>query len=567
MKILGLSVFDDSSSSIIKDGSIIYAIEEERINRVKHYSGIPYLAVDECLNQSGNRFSDLDYIAIGWNPYIGWLTRISKSLKYLITNGKTGNSKLKRGGNYIKGCLDIVKLKDTFEKKYNFNEKIPPLKFVNHHNAHAASAYFTSNYDDCNIIVADGVGESDSISLFKAKKGKITKISSIKYPVSLGHLYAAITGFLGFKMTSDEGKVMALASYGEDNFKEVFEEIFKLGNGKNRNSFNINLLDYHSARNGVFSKAWTEMVGIPARMKNDPLNKIHFDLACSLQNHVERCVLKLLKKYFPDGSGKPLCAAGGFFLNSVLNGKIVNEFTKDFYVFPAAGDNGVSVGAALYVNSKYDNIKKNKIEDAYFGSCYGDDEIEKAVNKSGLIAVKYKDVFAETASLLGKGKILGWYNGRMEFGPRALGNRSILADPKFEWMKDLVNSKVKHREYFRPFAAAVLLEEADNYFEDLSESPFMLKVFKMKKEYKEIFPAICHVDGTCRVQTVSKENNPVFYNLLINIKRKSGYGIILNTSMNDVGEPIINTPSEALNLFKSTNLDVMVVGDYILKKA
>jgi len=563
MNILGLSVFDDSSATIVRNSEIICAVEEERLNRIKHFSGVPYLAVDECLNLSGMDFGDIDYIAIGWNPYLGWGTRIANSIKHAILDGASAGSKMKRGGSYLKGCLDIIKLKNYFKSKYS-GRKIPPIKYVNHHLAHASSAFYTSPFEESKIIVADGVGESETISFYETKNGRIIKIDSIFYPVSLGHLYAAITGFLGFKMTYDEGKTMALASYGEDRYREIFENTFSV-KGR-RKYFDISAIDYHSARSGIFSKKWLQVTGMEPRKKNERFEKCHFDLACSLQSHVERSILYLLGNYFPGSEGEPLCSAGGFFLNSVINGKIIDEFTDKYYVFPAAGDNGVSTGAALYINSKFGKAGKKKITNAYFGRDYPDEEIYSNLKETGLEIKKSDEVYKETAEILKSGLITGWYSGRMEFGPRALGNRSILADPGFEWMKDRINSKVKHREEFRPFAAAVLLEEAEEYFEKVVESPYMLKVFQIKDKYKHTFPAICHIDGSCRVQTVSEENNPVFYRLLKEIKNKSGYGLILNTSMNDVGEPIINKPSEAVNLFRKTELDVMVMGKYILKK-
>lgn len=566
MKTIGLSVFDDSSAALIKDNKILFAIEEERINRIKHYSGIPYLSFEECLKFDKISMDEIDYIAVGWNPYKGWITRISRSLVHSFKSEISIKSKLKRGGSYYNGCRNIIRIRKTLPVRYALKEKLPPIKYISHHFAHAASVYFTSPYKVCNIIVADGIGESESISLFRAKDGKIIKIKAIKYPVSLGHLYAAVTGFLGFKMTSDEGKVMAMASYGRDKYKDVFEKILRLGESGKKDYYDVEILDYHSSISGQHSKMFSELSGLKPRKQGEPLLEQHFNLACSLQKHVERCVLRLLNKYFPDGKNQPLCAAGGFFLNSVTNGIIIKEFTDKFYVFPASGDNGVSAGAALYVNSLYGKIKPINISDAYCGNQYSEKDIEKAIIGKGLDVNKTDDAFSKAADLLSAGKIIGWYRGRMEFGPRALGNRSILADPKFEWIKDLVNSKVKHREYFRPFAAAVLYEEAEYYFDNFAESPYMLKVFNIKEKFKSIFPAICHVDGTCRVQTVRKENNRDLYELLERIKLKTGYGIILNTSMNDVGEPIVNTPDEAVNLFLNTNLDALIMENYIFEK-
>jgi carbamoyltransferase len=564
---LGLSIFADSSAGIIKDGEILCAVEEERLNRIKHYEGLPRLSVLECLNNAGLDYKEIDRIAIGWNPLKGWTRRIGVSLISSFFDMQFFTRKLLRGDNYIKGCKNILFLNKILGQDIKSNFQKKKIKYVNHHLAHSASAYLTSPFESANIIVADGIGESETISFFTGHENRINKIKSIKYPHSLGHLYASITGFLGFKMTSDEGKVMALASYGEDTYRELFDDLVKTDYENGTFRLNIKLLDYHLARNGIFKDEFIKKTGLGQRKKDGEINKKHKDLACSLQRCIERVIFLLLRKSFPDAVGKPLCAAGGLFLNSVLNGKILTEFTDKYYVFPAAGDNGVSVGSALYLNSfGNSNFKKQILNDLSLGRLYGEEEILKALKSYPVKYNKSQNIFDDTANLIVSGKVIGWFSGRMEFGPRALGSRSILASALSDKMKEKVNSKIKHREEFRPFACAVLRDEADNYFENFQDSVFMLKVFRFKKSFANTFPAVSHVDNTCRIQTVTETNNPRFYKLLLKIKELSGYGIVLNTSMNDNGQPIVNTPIEAVELLLKTDIEAMILENYMVTK-
>jgi len=567
MNILGLSVFSDSSASIIRDGTINSAVEEERLNRLKHFDGIPWLAIDECLSISGINFNDVNKVAIGWNPYKGWINRVGKSLLSLKNGINDLKTKTSRGSGYISRCKDLLNFSREINRRFSAHYDRKDIIFVEHHIAHAASSYFSSGFNRANIIVADGVGESETISFFKAQDNIIQKIKSIYYPNSLGHLYASITGFLGYKITCDEGKVMALASFGEDIYKSFFDELVRIDETRGRIYLDTSILDYHLARNGIFKKKFTDRIGFRQREKNEPINNNHYNLAHSLQSCIERVIIKLIHNYFPDWDGKPLCSSGGLFLNSVLNGKIIKEFTENYFIFPACGDNGVSAGAALYVDSKINkNFHKHKLVNAYLGREYN---IDISKYQSVLNNIKYElseDKIADTVELINNGYIVGWYNGRMEFGPRALGNRSIFASPMIDGIKDKVNSKVKHRESYRPFACALLEDELDVLFENATSSPFMLKVFKFKKKFINAFPSINHVDGTCRVQTVNEQNNLLLYKLLMKMKETTGYGMILNTSMNDAGEPIVNTPIEAIKLLNSTELDFLVLDNYILRK-
>jgi carbamoyltransferase len=367
-------------------------------------------------------------------------------------------------------------------------------------------------------------------------------------------------------MTYDEGKVMALAAFGNNRYRDLFDGLIKVDRTKKTIKLDAGLLDYHAARSGCFSREWLKLTGVPPRKCDEPLTERHMDIACSLQNTLENVVLQLLKMYFPD-TRKSFCAAGGLFLNSVLNGKILREYTERFFVQPAAGDNGTSLGAALHVGSEYDNnYERCPITDVYFGKEYRDTEIERVLDSYGINVRKTDNVTDEVSDFIADGKIVGWFQGRTEFGPRALGNRSILASPTNETVKDKVNLKVKHREPFRPFAGSVILSEGQDYFEAYRESPFMLKVFRFKTPYENVFQSINHIDNTCRIQTVSGEQNPKFYGLLQAVKRKTGYGIVLNTSMNVAGEPIVNSPDEAIRLIKNSNIDALVLNDFIVRK-
>jgi len=565
MNILGLSIFADSSAAIVAGGKIVCAVEEERLNRIKHYDGMPWLAITECLEIANMSLKDIDIIAISLNPFLGWKTRIIETVKSMFFMPEAFRGKVARGSGYIKGCGEILRLRKSLAGMFDRSEVRQKIVFVQHHLAHAASAFLVSPFEVADIIVADGVGECATISFFIGKGIKLSQVGQINLPHSLGHLYASLTAFLGFRITHDEGKVMALAAFGEDNYRGLFSKLVQVNEASKSLKINTKVLDYHAARNGVFSKKWLELTGMRPRRRDGPLNQQHKDLACSLQKCVEERIFSLLEMHFSDSCQIPLCAAGGLFLNSVLNGKIVRGYNDKFFIQPAAGDNGSSLGAALYVSSKIErNYQRHPLVDVNLGKEFKDEEIREALEMHSINPRISSHIFSETADFIAKGKVVGWFRGRMEFGPRALGNRSILASPTIARMKDVVNSKVKHREGFRPFAGSVMLEEAHKYFGGVQESPFMLKVFYFKNIYKNTFPAISHCDYSCRIQTVTQQQD--LYKLLKEIKRRTGYGMVLNTSMNLAGEPIVNMPSEAIEVLNNSELDVLVLGNYIIRK-
>ncbi|MFC1554838.1 carbamoyltransferase, partial [candidate division KSB1 bacterium] len=524
MIILGISPFKDSAAAIVKDGKILCAVAEERLNRIKHYEGFPWLSIDECLKIASMGISEINVIAVGWNPYMGWKTRISQSLKAILNHDKSFQSKISRGNHYLKNCIELIKLKQSLSKRYS-NKLLSTKKiYVPHHLAHASSTFLLSNYPYSNIMIADGIGESSTISFYSGKDTTINKIADIKYPNSLGHLYSYFTGFLGFRMNSDEGKVMALAAYGQNNYADFFDKLIEFDIDKNKFELDSKLIDYHMARDKYFNQNITDITGILPRSCDNPINQVHMDLACSLQRILEKTVLSLLKYYFPE-KDMPLCAAGGLFLNSVMNGIILKKHSKKFFIQPAAGDEGVSVGSALYVSSIYDRKNKIiKINNVYWGNNYSDQLIKNSIERKGLNYKNFEDNYLSIAKEIEKGKIVGWFKGKMEFGPRALGNRSIFASALRKETKEIVNLKVKKRENFRPFACSVLMEEASMYFKNLQESPFMLKVFEFKEKYKSQFPSVTHIDNTCRIQTVTKRQRHL-YNLLLQIKQLTGHGL------------------------------------------
>jgi carbamoyltransferase len=563
MNILGISAFADASAAIISEGGILVAVEEERLNRIKHYEGMPWLSIKECLDLAGLTFKDVNVVAVGWNPFLGWATRVSSTVRSLLSSKDAFICKVHRGNGYVGACREILKLKKSLITRSNSYHHDLKIEFVDHHMAHAASSFLASPFDGADIIVADGVGESATLSFFSGEGANIRRLGSIRYPHSLGHLYASITGFLGFKMTCDEGQVMALAAFGQDRYYELFKRLLRIDHKSAAITLDISLLDYHAARQGKFNSIWCELTGMQPRQSGDPLNQHHRDLACSLQKCIEKAVFEIVQKRFPTSPGRALCAAGGLFLNSVLNGEILRHRNRPFFVQPAAGDDGVSLGAALLTSARQNrNFRREPLQNVFFGRSFTDEELVSTLSEYPSATRLGEDLYLRVAELITRGSTVGWFQGKMEFGPRALGHRSILANPTLPWMEDTLNLKVKHRENFRPFAASVLLEESHRFFEEALESPFMLKVFRFRNEYRHTFPAVTHVDYSCRLQTVTQAQNEGLYRLLCEINKLTGYGIVLNTSLNVSGDPIVHTPKEALQVLQTSHLDFLVMGNY-----
>jgi len=562
MYILGISSFyHDSAACLTKDGKIINAVEEERFSRIKHDNKFPIKAVEFCLKDAGISIADVDYVAYYEKPLL-------KFERILQTFVETYPFSLAPFTKSIPEWINHkIKVEHIIKKELGFKGKV---FFVPHHLSHAAAAYYTAPFKKAAILTVDGIGEYQTTGLWEGDGNKISGLKKIDFPSSLGLLYSTFTSFLGFRVNNDEYKVMGLAAYGKPVYKK---EIYKTIDAKEDGSFALDM-KYFSFRESfqMWNKRFEKLFGEP-RKSGTRLTKRDKDLAASVQEVTEEIYFKILNHLFELTKTRNLCVSGGVGLNSLANGKIYdNTPFKRVSIFGPAGDGGTSMGAALFV---YHGILKRKprkkISNVLLGSEYSNEQIKKAIQESGLKFTYYKnekDIIKKTVNLLNKNKIIGWYQGQMEFGPRALGSRSILAKPAPRNIKTEVN-KVKRREQFRPFAGSVLQEKTHEYFEVPEKnhfSPFMNFVFRTKKDKKDKISAIVHKDGTCRIQTVSKENGR-YYRLIKEFYKKTGTPCILNTSFNIKGEPIVENPEQAIQDFLRTKINYLVIGDYLVYKS
>ncbi|OGM28115.1 hypothetical protein A3D01_00345 [Candidatus Woesebacteria bacterium RIFCSPHIGHO2_02_FULL_39_13] len=562
MYILGISAFyHDSAACLLKDGKILSAVEEERFTRIKHDNSFPYNAISFCLRASSLEIGDIDYVSYYEKPLV-------KFERILETFVQTYPFSVKP---FIKGIpewlSEKIKVGEIIKKKIGFGGEI---FFVPHHLSHAASSFFTSGFDEAAVLTIDGVGDRPTTGLWGGSDKTIENLSVINFPHSLGLFYSTFTSFLGFRVNNDEYKVMGLAAYGRPIYSNLINnEIIKV---KNDGSFKLNLKYFaYPYSPSMYSRNFIKLFGRP-RIQNGKIKERDRNLAASLQKVIEEIYFKMLNHLYDVTKSKNLCIGGGVALNSLANGKIYKytPFTS-VYIFGPAGDNGAAIGAALYTyRSILNNSRKGRIKSLALGSSYTDREILKVLNTKGLSFKKFKDkkdLINKTARLLTKDKIIGWFQGRMEFGPRALGNRSILANPREPGMKDKVNL-IKKREKFRPFAGSVIQDKVHELFsvpEKKHSSPFMNFCFKVKKDRERLISAIVHKDKTCRIQTVNKDNG-IYYYLIRKFYELSGCPCILNTSFNLNNEPIVETPTQAINDFESTSIDFLVIGGYLVWK-
>ena len=592
-KILGISSFyHDSAATLIIDGEIIAAAQEERFTRKKHDDSFPANAINYILSHSNLKMSDIDKIVFYEKPFLKF-ERLLETYVAFAPRGFKSFSKampiwLKE--KLFQKQLLLENLRKLGDK--NLTEK--KLFFSEHHLSHAASAFFPSPFDEAIILTADGVGEwaTTTVAIGKGSNLKIEK--EIHFPHSLGLLYSAFTYYVGFKVNSGEYKLMGLAPYGKPIYKDLIVD--NLIHIKEDGSFRLNQ-DYFNYATGLtmtnnnFDKLFGQKV---RKNEKDKITQFHMDIASSIQKVTEDIMIKLVRNLSEVYKIPNLCLAGGVALNCVANGKILKEkIFKNIWIQPAAGDAGGSLGACLaYWHLELDKDRKTEKEDSmkgsYLGPEYSQEEIVQVLKKLGANFEVYEDeeLSLITAKSLSDGDAIGWFQGRMEFGPRALGGRSILGDPRSESMQKNLNLKVKYRESFRPFAPSVIYEEVKDWFNIDCKSPYMLfvaeivdnKQKKISKEQEGLFgidklnvkrseiPAVTHVDYSARVQTVHKETNPKFYNLLSKFKELTGCPVIVNTSFNVRGEPIVNTPKDAFNCFMGTELDKLVIGNCILEK-
>lgn len=577
MIILGINAYHaDSSAAIFVDGKMIAAIEEERFRRVKHWAGFPNLSIRFCLEEAGIDLKDVDHIAIGRDPKAKFL----KKLLFLAQNPQGSMRVIKeRFANSKK----VSSLEKEFNTHFGIGESLVKHKIhqIEHHRSHLASAFFASPFEEAALLSIDGSGDFTTTMIGIGKGNKIEVLDSIDFPHSLGIFYTGFTQLLGFPHYGDEYKVMGLAPYGNAS-EEIMQKLRNVLRITNNGLFNLNLEYFVSPTKGIisygddhipvvsslFSEKMVEDFG-KQRKKDEPLSQYHKDLAASVQRITEETIFHILTSLQKRTGLNAVCIAGGVAQNSVANGKITRSTPfKQVYIPSAGHDAGISMGAALYVQHHILNIsRQTPIWSAYTGSNFNNDQIESLLKERSISYRRFSDdeLYNVVSEKLMNSGVVGWFSGKAEFGPRALGGRSILADPRRNDAKELLNAKIKRRESFRPFAPSILKEYVDEYFEVNDVVPFMEKVFPIRKEKHAAIPAVTHVDGTGRLQTVDKDVSPRYYRLINTFREKTGVPILLNTSFNE-NEPIVNSPVEALECFLRTNMDMLVLENCVIER-
>src|SRR5215472_14265834 len=575
MLILGINMFHaDASAALVQDGEVVFAIAEERLNRHKHYGGFPSLAVKACLDAAGVKISDVDHVAVGQDSD----ANLAKKVQYALANpAKILNFiRLRQRKEAMRDVrLLLAKALDVDSSQLRFQEH-----HLEHHIAHIASAYYCSPWDKAAGFSYDGSGDFVSTMMARCEGNEIEVLDRVFLPHSLGSVYTMICEFIGYTKYGDEGKVMGLAPYGRDTYCKQISKIVVPRDGKFQ--LDLNYFQLLGSNPGMqvlpdgtvrlarhFSNRMEKQFGKP----REPYTEIaqrDMDLAYALQHQFEEIFFHLLNTLHERMPVDELAMAGGCALNSVANGKLFEKAPfRQTYIQPAAGDEGLAIGAALHTyHSVLKQPRRVELKNAYLGPEFSDSRIQSALGAAGLESQKVDraTLLDSVAEQIAAGKVVGWFQGRMEWGPRALGNRSIVAHPGLPNMKDVLNARIKHREWFRPFAPSILAECQQEYFEKDHPSPFMLHVYKIRPEKREALCAVNHVDDTGRLQTVTREENPLYYELISAFHRKTGIPVILNTSFNE-NEPIVCTPEEAIDCFRRTRMDVLAIGPFVVKKA
>ena len=574
MLILGLNMFHgDASAAIIQDGEVVFAIAEERLNRVKHYGGVPALSIKACLDAVGAHISDVDHVAVGRDKD----ANLAKKVQYALTNPAKilifiQIRKRREAMNDLKSLLGKSMESDPARMRFQEHN-------VEHHLAHIASAFYCSGMDEAAGFSYDGSGDFVSAMFARCNGTEVEPLERVFLPHSLGSFYTMLCGFLGYRKYGDEGKVMGLAAYGEDSLYEKIRDIV-LPAG---NTFKLNM-DYFmplGSNSGLeitpdgtvkiqrhFSNRMVEMFGEP-REPNSEITRRDKDIAFAMQKRFEEIFLHLVNRLHEQVPSQNLVMAGGCALNSVANGRVFTDtpFTRT-WIQPAAGDEGLAIGAALYAyHSVLKQPREGEMKNSFLGPEFSESRIRSALESVKLEyrALEREPMLEAVAEQIAAGSVVGWFQGRMEWGPRALGNRSILAHPGLPTMKDTLNARIKHREWFRPFAPSILAEYQSEYFAHSHPSPFMLHVYEIKPDKRESLCAVNHVDNTGRMQSVAKDENPLYYDLISKFHRRSGVPVVLNTSFNE-NEPIVCTPEEAIDCFRRTKMDVLAIGNHLVLK-
>ena len=577
--ILGLNAYHgDASACILRDGVLVAAAEEERFLRIKHWAGFPKHSIEYCLQEAGCSLEDIDSIAINTQPTANYLKKIMHVLKYRVSISLIRDR--------FKNAIARKSLRDSLKECFPKQKFVGEIKNIEHHLAHLSSSFHVSPYEKATVVSVDGFGDFSSGCWGVGTGEKIEIEGRVYYPHSLGSFYQAITQFIGFPNYGDEYKVMGLAPYGKPAYLDKMKKIVLL-KPDGTYSLDLRYFIFHKDKvsyewdggspfvGRLFSDELINLLG-PMRNSADKLSQFHMDIAASAQAMFEEALFHMLNTLYSRHGLDNLCLAGGCGNNSVANGKILSMTNfKNIYVAASAGDAGGAIGAAYstYFEENKRNVKDTAMRHAYLGPEFDNVDISAILKKyikelpsedfSINLIDSVEDLSQKTAEALTKGKVVGWFQGRMEWGPRALGNRSILGDPRRSDMKEILNIKIKRRESFRPFAPSILREYVSEWFEQDDEVPFMMKVFPIKESQRSKIPAVTHVDGSGRLQTVCSETNPRYHSLIKAFHSMTGVPIVLNTSFNE-NEPIVYSPEQALNCFLRTKMDVLVLNDYFI---
>jgi len=573
MNIIGINAFHgDASAALVVDGQLVAAVEEERFNRIKHWAGFPAESIRWCLQQAGLTATDVDHVAISFNPKANLLKRVGFVARHMPSPSAILD-RLKRQGK-------TLGLEDQFAQAAGVGRTSLKAQFhrIEHHQTHVAAGFLISPFEESAVLSVDGMGDFTSTLTAYAQGNDWKEFDRVYFPHSIGFLYTAITMYLGFPFYGDEYKVMGLAPYGEPEFVEFFRKMIR----PKGDTFELNL-DYFTHQKKGVKMAWNDGAPViepfygqklirelgPVRDRQDPMTPRHDNIAKSLQVVTEEIIMHLLNRLYTKTKCDNLCMTGGVAMNSVANGKITTQTPfKNVYIPAGAADNGTSFGAAFYVWNHLLKKPRTFVQDhAYWGCASSNDESIEAAKSAGVpYEILDDDVLVDRATdLMINGNVVGWFQGAMEFGARALGNRTLLADPRRTDMRDIINLRIKFREKFRPFAPSILEEEVGDWFEINEATPYMEKVFPIRKEKHALIPAVTHVDGSGRLQTVSARTNPLYHKLISCFFRKTGVPIVLNTSLNE-NEPIVRTPAEAISCFLRTDMDVIAIGNILIDR-
>jgi carbamoyltransferase len=567
--ILGLSSFaHESSCALLKNGEIRGVYEEERFNREKHTWKFPRLAISHALQQEGITIKDIDHFTFYWVPYKEVRDNLWHVLRYFpdsinLFKAPSGHPDL----SFLPRIRAMQNVGQTIRDAFAL-QRTPRIAFIEHHLCHAASTFFVSPFKEAAILTIDGRGESTCTMMAAGKENHIRKIKEIRVPHSLGHLYAAVTDYLGFRPFFDEWKVMGMSAYGKDTYVEQFTKLINFA-GQGEYLLDLRFFKFHTyGQASWLSDLFLKTFG-PRRKENDPYEQRHFDIAFALQAVVEKTGVYLARSLHEVTGLSQLCMTGGVVLNCLMNKEIVEQTGfKEYFFQPIANDAGTSLGSALYFyHQVLGRPRSQEFSTVYLGNEFTNDEIERVLKTKNVTYHRSDDIAREAAQQIAQGRIVGWFQGRMEAGPRALGNRSITVNPTDSKMKDRLNARVKKREFFRPFAPSVLEEDMAEYFHvpKGQKSPYMILIGDVREDKKAVIPAVTHADGTARVHSVRRSDNPKYWNLINEFKKITGVPVLLNTSFNE-NEPIVCTPEDALNCFLRTEFDALAIGDYLVVK-